>query len=605
MTLVPDTSVLIDGRITRLLKRKDFQGSTILVPEVVVAELENQANRGMESGFTGLDELIRLRDYADKELVQLQYIGKRPNASEFKDNDELIRNLAKENDATLVTSDRIQAKIARCKGIDVLYLKHLRPKKRLRILEYFDADTMSVHLRDKVTPMAKKGKPGAISLVKLSDKPCKEKELIGLAREIIEYVRSDPDSFLEIERKGATVVQLRQLRIAIARPPFSDGFEITAVRPIADVKLEDYELSDKLLRRLEKKAEGILVAGPPGAGKSTFSQSLAEFYMNKGVIVKTMESPRDLVVSDAITQYAPLEGDMEKTADILLLVRPDYTIYDEVRKTRDFEIFADMRLAGVGMVGVVHANKAIDAIQRLIGRVDLGMIPQIVDTVIYIKDGMIKQVYKVSFTVKVPDGMIEADLARPVIEVKDFETDSVEYEIYSFGEETIVMPVALSGRKPSGTERLAGEVIAKAIRKVAKRGLVDVEVKGSSATVWIDEKYIPKIIGKQGRNIEKLETALGVHIDVRSYGERGNAQPMEYPEVKYPVRVEEMEKHLILITEESTPGGMIKIYADRTFIFAATVGRKGEIRLSRDTDLGRIVLDALESGDEIYAMSVD
>ena len=63
-------------------------------------------------------------------------------------------------------------------------------------------------------------------------------------------------------------------------------------------------------------------------------------------IVKTMESPRDLQVGDEITQYAPIERDMQKTADILLLVRPDYTIYDELRKTRDFRIFADMRLAG-------------------------------------------------------------------------------------------------------------------------------------------------------------------------------------------------------------------------------------------------------------------
>ncbi len=41
---------------------------------------------------------------------------------------------------------------------------------------------------------------------------------------------------------------------------------------------------------------------------------------------------------------------MEASADILLLVMPDYTIYDEVRKTRDFQVFADMRLAGVGMI---------------------------------------------------------------------------------------------------------------------------------------------------------------------------------------------------------------------------------------------------------------
>lgn len=49
-----------------------------------------------------------------------------------------------------------------------------------------------------------------------------------------------------------------------------------------------------------------------------------------------MESPRDLQLPAEITQYAPLEGSMENTADVLLLVRPDYTIYDELRKKQRF-----------------------------------------------------------------------------------------------------------------------------------------------------------------------------------------------------------------------------------------------------------------------------
>jgi len=132
---------------------------------------------------------------------------------------------------------------------------------------------------------------------------------------------------------------------------------------------------------------------------------------------------------------------MEATADVLLLVRPDYTFYDEVRKTKDFQIFADMRLAGVGLVGVCHANKAIDAIQRLIGRVDLGVIPHVVDTVLFIEAGEIKQVYELRMTVKVPFGMHDSDLSRPVIEIRDFESGSPQYEMYSFGEEVVVIPV--------------------------------------------------------------------------------------------------------------------------------------------------------------------
>ena len=69
-----------------------------------------------------------------------------------------------------------------------------------------------------------------------------------------------------------------------------------------------------------------------------------------------------------------------------IATRPDYTIFDEVRRREDFTTFADLRLTGVGMVGVVHANSPLDAIQRFIGKIELGIIPNILDTVVFVKD---------------------------------------------------------------------------------------------------------------------------------------------------------------------------------------------------------------------------
>ncbi len=598
--IVPDTSVIIDGRITKLVKKKEFKKCRVVVPEAVVAELENQANKGRESGFSGLEELESLRELAKEGVIELEFYGRRPLVSELKDVDDIIRNVAKEVNGILITSDKIMASIAKSKGIDVLYLKPRKIRKKLAILKFFDDETMSVHLKENVVPYAKKGKPGNIKLVKLGDKPLKEKDLVKMAREIIEYAKVDKDSFIEIERKGATVVQLGQIRIAIARPPFSDGYEITAVRPIAHVSLEDYKLSEKLMNRLKERAEGILVAGPPGAGKSTFSQALAEFYRKQGKIVKTMESPRDLVVSDEITQYAPLEGDMEKTADILLLVRPDYTIYDELRKTKDFRIFTDMRLAGVGMVGVVHATKAIDALQRFIGRVELGMIPQIVDTIIFIKDGEVKKVYKIEMTVKVPTGMQEADLARPVIEVKDFESEEVEYEIYTFGEETVVMPI--KRREETPLEKLAKERIIQEIRKHAPRARIDVKVSDSKAVVWINEKYIPQIIGKHGRNIEKIEKNLGISIDVRAFEELEEKEKRILPIEKIPVDIEETADYIILRLGKKYAQKLVRIYADGDYLFTATTSRKGDIKVSRESTLADKINGALIKGSKIYAV---
>lgn len=176
---------------------------------------------------------------------------------------------------------------------------------------------MSVHLKENVPPMAKKGKPGNINLVKLDSKLISYDYLNKLAEDIIEKARHDFKTYLELDEEGATVVQSREYRISIAKPPFSEGMEITAVRPVAEVSLESYKLSEKLIDRLKSTANGILISGSPGAGKSTFAQAVAKFFsedMNK--IVKTMESPRDLQVGDEITQYAPLDGDMEKKQQI-------------------------------------------------------------------------------------------------------------------------------------------------------------------------------------------------------------------------------------------------------------------------------------------------
>lgn len=445
--IVPDTSVIIDGRITEIIKElKNSEELDIIVPNAIVSELENQANLGRETGFDGLNELKSLKKLTEEQKnIRLEFYGKFPKDSDIKGArrgriDELIRNVAEESNAILVTSDRIQALVSEAKGLKIRYIEPRIIKIQPKIFELFDSETMSVHIKENTEIFAKRGRVGNVELVKIGEVTDREK-LNFYAKEIIEAAKSDPRGYIEMERRGATVVQLGEYRIVIARPPFSDGIEITAVKPIARTKLSDYNISKKLLQRLESGAEGIFVAGSPGAGKTTFVQALAEFYMGKNMVVKTMEQPRDLQVPDVITQYAPLEGSMEKTSDVLLLVRPDYTIFDEVRKSIDFQLFADMRLAGVGMVGVTHAKKAIDAIQRLLGRVELGVIPHIVDTVIFIESGKIRDVYELNMVVKVPYGMREADLARPVIEVRDFETRSPEYELYSYGEEVVVIPI--------------------------------------------------------------------------------------------------------------------------------------------------------------------
>jgi ATPase len=452
---------------------------------------------------------------------------------------------------------------------------------------------MSVHLKEGVLPVAKRGIPGDFHLETLKDKPATRDELMSIVREISERCRNPEIGMVELNLNGATVYQYGNYRIAVTRPPFSDGLEITVVKPIVKLRIQDYQLSDKLQHRLDETAEGIVIAGPPGSGKSTFASSLAEYYLERGKIVKTFESPRDLQVKKEITQYGPLEGSFDNAIDILLLVRPDYTVFDEVRRKADFDVFSDMRLAGVGMIGVLHASSSLDAIQRFIGRIELGMIPHIIDTIIFIKNGSVNKVFDITLTVRVPSGMSEPDLARPLVEIKDFETQEVEYEIYTYGEENVVVHIGSLERNEIQNDAIK-KLAAAQIKETIRRFDPGAEVKIMSEKriqVRADKDAVPRLIGKGGSTINELEDILGVSIDV---------------EAKIPALGKQVEFDIVeagstitFLTNDSAIGKTVDIYIGGQFVVNSQVGKKARVKIDKRSASGRKLISAFLSGQEI------
>jgi len=319
------------------------------------------------------------------------------------------------------------------------------------------------------------------------------------------------------------------------------------------LNLEDYQLSEKLKKRLYGHAEGVLIAGSPGEGKSTFASALTEFYASQDKIVKTIEAPRDLQLKDEVTQYAISHGSSQEIHDILLLSRPDYTVFDEMRNFEDFRLFSDLRLAGIGLAGVVHATNPVDAIQRFLGKTELGIIPQIVDTVIFIKSGKVHKILGLKMVVKVPSGMTEEDLARPVVEIRDFESNQLEFEIYSYGEETTVVPVTM--KKETPLEKLAALQIQNTLRKIASDAEVEM-VSSHKANVYIPEEEIARVIGKNGETIKELEKRLGIGINVLTLDEK------EEDEKEVAYSVTETKKAIIFNVESNLIGKMVTGYAN-------------------------------------------
>lgn len=383
----------------------------------------------------------------------------------------------------------------------------------------FEGLTTSVHIKAGKYLLKKVGTPGNWILIK-EDKILSQEETNQLIQEIL----NSPEAVIEIERQYTKVVQLGRYRIVIVMPPVSDSTEITIVKPIKRLSLDDYwqdfeehgeEAVEKLMDRINAQAEGLLIAGAPGQGKTTFAQALTEYFANHKKVVKTLESPRDLYVQADIVQYSKNYANISEIYDILLLSRPDYVIFDEMRNDEDFNLYIDLRLAGVGMVGVVHSTSPFAAIQRFVHRIELGVIPSVIDTVIFLDKGKISKVLTLNILVKVPEGMVDPGLARPVVEVRNFTDNTLEYEIYTFGEQTIIVPVAQNIQKNN-------EKIIKKIEENVKvflgtkRFKVDL-INSRYAIIWVSEKHKKDIIGKKGRTIKELEQILNMKLDVKTF----------------------------------------------------------------------------------------
>ena len=592
--LIPDTSVIIEGLVSDRISKKEIIPKSVIIHEAVLAELEHQANQNKETGVLGLEELNKIRELSKKFGFNFEFSGKRPNAYEIKyahlgEIDSLIRELAYNENASLMTSDKTQARVAEAKGIKVIFIEIKKLFKKLKLEKFFDEATMSVHIRENVIPYAKKGMPGKWKFAAVGDKKLTREDIKDISHEIIEESSIAKDAFIEIERPGSTIAQIGKFRIVITKPPFSDGWEITAVRPVKTLLLEDYKLSDKLKQRISEQAEGILIAGSPGMGKSTFAQALAKFYSEKDKIVKTIEAPRDLVLPDSITQYAISHGSAQEIHDVLLLSRPDYTIFDEMRNTADFQLFADLRLSGIGLAGVVHATNPIDAIQRFVGRIELGVIPHVIDTVIFIKDGFVDKILSLKMAVKVPTGMTEADLARPVVVVNDFETNKLEYELYSYGEETVVVPV--TGNSKSPTNKLAEKTIKDAFRHYSEDVDVDV-VSENKCIVYVPEERIAKIIGRQGKNISEIEKRLSMSIDIKELDKKTPGQTIEF-------NTEIKKKNIVFYLDMQFKDKDINIYINDDYLLTAKSGKTGLIKIKKNNKIARILVDAINAGEKI------
>ena len=200
--------------------------------------------------------------------------------------------------------------------------------------------------------------------------------------------------------------------------------------------------------------------------------------------------------------------------------------------------------------------------------------------------------------------MKEADLARPVIEVRDFETGELKNEIYTYGEQTIVMDINLVNGGPgeenhkSSVDKIAEKEILRKVKKlVPKRSKVEVEViSPERANIYIPEEFVPKIIGKNGKRIAEIEESIGISLGVEVIESKPiNKAPFE-------VDILHTKKQLILELGKDNGRKNFDIQIDGEYLLTATTSKKGEIKIKRGIELSDFIIEALEMGLKITAV---
>jgi ATPase len=189
--------------------------------------------------------------------------------------------------------------------------------------------------------------------------------------------------------------------------------------------------------------------------------------------------------------------------------------------------------------------------------------------------------------------MTEQDLARPLVEVRDFESGAIEYEIYTYGEENVVVPVSKlkGGEAQSGIKKLAESKIMEVVRRFDPKAEVNI-VSDNRVQVRVSKEAAPKIIGKGGSTISELEDYLGIKIDVEA------KIPTLGKEILF--EVSESGSAVTLLVDEEIIGKTVDVYVEEEYVLSSQVGKKARVKVDKRSDSGKKIVNAILAGQEMH-----
>jgi ATPase len=205
--------------------------------------------------------------------------------------------------------------------------------------------------------------------------------------------------------------------------------------------------------------------------------------------------------------------------------------------------------------------------------------------------------------------MFEQDLARPVVVVEDMRSGEARYEMYTYGDQLVVMPIetpgAGGGRRGGGTrgvtarKQMSEQDVADALQALVA-GPLDVEMPfPGRARVYVEPEDASAIIGRGGRTVKDLERELGVRIDVIS--DRGGSGSTSgggrQSIVDFSTR--ETKNNVTLYVPSRYQGRLADVLVDGRPVGSARVTKRGAIRFAKRSRPGKAILSGMDSGADI------
>ena len=111
------------------------------------------------------------------------------------------------------------------------------------------------------------------------------------------------------------------------------------------------------------------------------------------------------------------------------------------------------------------------------------------------------------------------------------------------------------------------------------------QISDDRVSIKVENDVMARIIGKEGKNIKDLEEKLGIRIDVspriRSLGKIVHFTHSE------------TGAYLVFDFSDKFFNKIANFYIDNEYLFSATIGKEGKVRVNKDSDIGQQLITGL------------